>query len=59
MTPKGENHHRAQLTDRDVDLIRRMSAEGIGYARLARIFETSKSNIQSVVTCRTRAARVD
>lgn len=49
----GEDHPKAVLTDRDVMLFFQMRAEGMGYRRLAAIFEISKSHARNI--CKGRA----
>ena len=39
----GQDHHRAKLTDRDVELIRQLHDGGMTYAEIARKFEVSRS----------------
>lgn len=51
----GESHHNAKLTDREVDQIRELYESGIGYRRLATMFEVSKSSIRLIVKCERRA----
>lgn len=56
----GETHHRAKLTDRDIDLMRELHEEhGIGYTKLAEKFECSKSEARYIcrymVRCQTAA----
>ena len=53
---RGERHHRAILTDAEVESIRRLHAEHqtghpshLGYRRLARMFEISRETIRRVV----------
>lgn len=38
----GEDHPNAKLTDHEVDLMRRLHDDGVGYKRLARMFEVSQ-----------------
>lgn len=52
----GETHPCAKLTDEQVDLIREQHDQGIGYRRLARMFDTPKSTIRDIVLCRRRYA---
>ncbi len=42
----GEDHHRAKLTNHEVELIREMHEGGWGYGRLAAKFDVAKSTIQ-------------
>ena len=52
----GEGHHRAKLTDHEVDLIRELhEVHGVGYRVLARKFEVSRATIQSICNYRRRA----
>ncbi|MBI5900853.1 MAG: hypothetical protein HZB40_16730 [Rhodocyclales bacterium] len=51
----GEDHQNAKLTDREVDEIRALNESGIGYRRLARMFEVSRSAIAMIVRCERRA----
>ena len=39
----GQLHHRAKLTDHDVELIRELHEGGMAYAEIARKFEVSRS----------------
>ncbi|WP_059413433.1 hypothetical protein [Cupriavidus basilensis] len=45
----GEDHPRAKLTDADVERMLQLRAEGIGYKRLAAIFECSPSCVRYIV----------
>lgn len=46
----GENHQRAKLSDRDVELIRQLHESGVmGCRKLAAKFEISKRQIQRIV----------
>ena len=49
VTKAGENHHRAKLTDHDVDLLRAIRKEGWSYRLLALKFEVSKSQVRNIV----------
>lgn len=52
----GEHHHRAKLSDADVELIRDIYDEGmVSYATLAKVFQVSKATIYDIVTFRRRA----
>lgn len=51
---RGENHHRAVLTNREVEQMRELRGEGWTYARLAETFECSKSLVQHICTERKR-----
>lgn len=53
----GEAHHRAKLTDEDVELIRDIYEEGMcGYLTLARVWNVDKATIRDIVTYRRRAS---
>ena len=47
--PIGEDHHRAKLTNQDVDLILALRDEGWSYGQLAKKFEVSKSQVRNIV----------
>lgn len=51
----GEDHHRAKLTDAEVERLRQLHEEGIGYRRLAVIFEVNPTTVRDIVKFRTRA----
>lgn len=52
----GETHHRAKLTDIEVDKIRDLHEDdGLGYRTLARMFDVSKSTIRDICRYDTRA----
>lgn len=54
--PLGEYHHRAKLSDADVDFIRAVYDEGFcSYTTLALVFDVSKSTIRDIVKFRRRA----
>lgn len=50
----GESHPRAKLTNADVDLVRALHDEGLGYKRIAEKFEAPKSTIRDICKCLTR-----
>ena len=53
--PTGERHHRAKLTDEDVELIRQCyEAGGFTYRSLADKFNAGESTIRDIVKYRTR-----
>lgn len=55
-TPLGEHHHRAKLSDADVELIRDIYDEGmVSYSTLAEVFGVNKWTIRDIVTFRRRA----
>lgn len=56
----GEDHHRAKLTDADVDQIVAMHEAGMGYRKIASKFDdipggVSKSTVRDICTGRIRA----
>jgi predicted DNA-binding protein (UPF0251 family) len=51
----GQYHHRAKLTDHEVELIRQLHEEGLSYTQLAEKFDVGKSTIQDICTYRRRA----
>jgi hypothetical protein len=51
----GEDHQRATLTDGDVELMRELHAEGIGYTRLAKMFDVTRCHVRDIVKFRKRA----
>ena len=54
----GESHHRAKLTDNEVDRIVEYWESGMySYKRLSEMFEVSKATIGHIVTGRRRAQR--
>ena len=50
----GETHHRAKLTDDDVELIRLLREGGMNAVEIARKFECSPSNISMITNYRSR-----
>lgn len=50
----GENHHRAKLTDREVDQLRVLARAGMGYRKLAKMFDMSRSQVRRIVLKRQR-----
>lgn len=51
----GEDHPKARLTDREVETLRALRAEGWSYGRLALVFEVSKASVACWCTGRRRA----
>ena len=51
----GETHHRAKLTDRDIDLIFLLRKEKMPLRRIAEKFDTSISNIHYILNFKLRA----
>jgi DNA invertase Pin-like site-specific DNA recombinase len=45
----GDTHHRAKLTDHEVDLIRQLRAEGMKVKDLARKFDISKGQASKIL----------
>lgn len=50
----GQFHLKASLTDHEVELIRQLNEEGLGYQRLAEKFGVGKSTIQMICTYQRR-----
>lgn len=50
----GEDHGRARLTNHEVDLIRALHAAGMGYRKLAKKFEVSRTTVADIVKNRRR-----
>ena len=50
----GETHHRAKLTDHDVELIRLLREGGMKLKEIAKKFECTPENISLIVNYRTR-----
>ena len=50
---RGENNHRAKLTEDDVRLIRALSKEGLSQRVIARKFYVSKRAVEAILTGRT------
>lgn len=52
----GEDHQRATLTDHDVELMRQLhEVDGLGYKRLAEMFEVSVAQARNICLYRQRA----
>jgi DNA-binding NarL/FixJ family response regulator len=45
----GDTHHRAKLTDREIELIRQLGADGMKVKDLARKFEISKGQASKIL----------
>lgn len=52
----GETHHRAKLTDHDVELIRLLREGGMKVVEIAKKFECTPQNISTIVHYRSRTA---
>ena len=52
----GETHHRAKLTDDDVELIRLLREGGMKVKEIAKNFECTPQNISTIVNYRSRTA---
>jgi len=50
----GESHHRARISDYDVELIRCLHEEGMSCAEIARKFECARTTVSSIVNYRHR-----
>jgi len=44
----GESHPQAKLTDADVERLQQLREEGIGWGRLAKMFDISKSHARRI-----------
>lgn len=54
----GEDHPAADLSDREIELMRDLHENhGIGYRRLARMFEVPRARVQRICKYRVRAQR--
>ena len=51
----GVSHHRAKITDHEVDLIRQLRDEGMMCREIAEKFEIGESTVWDIVKCKTRA----
>lgn len=54
--PCGEGHHRAKLSDADVELIFALRAEGLTYDLIAEKMECAKSTVACILKYRRRVA---
>jgi hypothetical protein len=54
----GQDQTGAKLTNSEVDLLLSMRGEGMGYGRLAKVFEVSKSLVRDIVKGRRRCQTV-
>lgn len=45
----GETHHRAKLTDHDVELIRKLHDAGLSCAEIARKFDCARTTVSGIV----------
>ncbi len=53
--PRGEGHHKVNVPDSDVELVRELHEQhGIGYGELAKKFEVGKWTIRNWCTYRSR-----
>ena len=50
----GESHHRAKLTDHDVDLVRDLRDVGLTHTAIAAKFDVSRSAIQAICSLKRR-----
>lgn len=53
----GETHHRAKLTDHDVELIRVLHEDGLSCAEIARKFYCARTTVSSIVNYQHRVTR--
>jgi DNA-binding NarL/FixJ family response regulator len=44
----GQDHHRAKLTNRDVELIRKLKEDGMSVRKIAERFDVSTSTIEKI-----------
>lgn len=54
----GESHHKAVLTDHEVELLLDLHEEGMSHAWLAEKFEISKVSVWSICSGRTRGVPI-
>jgi hypothetical protein len=52
--PIGETHHRAKLTNHDVELIQALRDAGLSYGVIARKFDCSKTQVAYICTGKRR-----
>ena len=51
----GESHHRAKLTNAEVEVIRQLHAEkAMGYRKLAQKFDVASCTVRNIIKLRTR-----
>lgn len=50
----GQQHHNAKLTDHEVELIRSLHDEGMGYKLIAKKFEVSPRTVRGICNGRSR-----
>ena len=56
----GEDHQRAKLTDHEVEAMRHMhEVEKIGYRRLCKMFEVSKTTVRRICNYEVRCQAID
>jgi ribosome-binding protein aMBF1 (putative translation factor) len=53
----GESHHKAMLSDHEVELMRAMREDGLSFDTLAKIFECAKSTVADICHGRIRNQR--
>ncbi len=59
-TPIGEAHHRAVLTDEEVEMVRAINEEGfLGPTAIGKAFGVSRGYIYNLINYRTRACTPD
>lgn len=51
---RGENHPKAKLTDHEVELMRQLHEENVGYKKLAKIFEVPIGTCRNICKYMTR-----
>lgn len=50
----GESHHKAKVTNHEVDLILALNAAGFGYKRIAQKFDISVPSVRDIIKGRRR-----
>lgn len=51
----GESHALAKITDAEVEMIRRLHEDGMGYKRIAKKFDISRSSVAMICRYERRA----
>jgi Mor family transcriptional regulator len=54
----GEDQTGAKLTNHDVDQLWQLHEQGLGYKRLARVFEISRSHVRNIVKGKRRGQTI-
>jgi DNA invertase Pin-like site-specific DNA recombinase len=53
----GESHHRAKVSDHDVELMRELHDDGMKVSEIARKFDCARSTVSDIVHYRHRVSR--